>query len=72
VNEWELLCDADGIEAGDSIIIEADDGHTLVVRFFRYKKPTVILVDDNGAPMRFSAETLESASGYWQITGKFG
>jgi bifunctional DNA-binding transcriptional regulator/antitoxin component of YhaV-PrlF toxin-antitoxin module len=68
-NEWNLLVDSDGIEIGDDLIVEDDDGET-ICKLKKYNSKFVWLKNEDGTVDRFSAETLESVSGYKVIKGK--
>jgi hypothetical protein len=71
MSEWELLCDSDGIKAGDDVIVETDDGRVYTLRVLRWTSKSVWLRDvDREVNFRFSTETLESADGYASIQCK--
>jgi hypothetical protein len=69
-NEWDLLVDSDGIDIGDNITVENDDGTESIYRLTKYSSESVWLKGEDGAAYRFSADTLESVNCYKVITGK--
>ena len=68
-NEWGLLVDADGIERGDDILVEREDGAEITMRLKRYTDDFVWLAAGERVT-KFSAETLESEDGDGIIKGK--
>lgn len=69
-SEWDLLVDSEGVEIGDDIVVEDDDGTESACRLTKYSGKFVWLKGEDGAVDRFSTETLESVNGYRVIKGK--
>lgn len=69
-NEWELLCIAEDIEAGDTVRVEIHQAIQDMVYVGLSSSHTVILVDLNGVKRTFKAKTLEGWGGPGYILGK--
>ena len=70
-DEWELLVITEGIEPGDLVEVENEDGETETMVFVKTKGKGVFLKGNNGEIARFSSSTLDETSGYRSIVGKF-
>jgi len=70
LSEWELLCAAAGIEQGDAVSVEREDGETVLMVFMNVSRGNVKLRDRDGSMHKFSASSLEEVDGSAMITGK--
>lgn len=70
MSEWQLLLDSEGIEIGDEITVEFENGHQVVMKLNRYTEKSVTLKDKDEHKWKFDSETLESEDGYPIIVGK--
>jgi hypothetical protein len=70
MSEWELLIQAEAIKIGDRIIVELENGETVVWRLVKFNDKSVYLRNNKRELVRFIADTLESKFDYLVIIGK--